>query len=73
MSATAVRQKITDFRIAPACLCRGIERSMLEGETDASRINVLEASDQSNVDARCPVMRDVRPRDGLGAENRLSK
>jgi hypothetical protein len=46
---------------------------MLEGETDASRINVLEASDQSNVDARCPVMRDVRPRDGLGAENRLSK
>ena len=39
----------TVLRTAPACLRRGIERSILDGRAAAGTISVSEASDQSKV------------------------
>ena len=65
-------QQSTVGRIDPACLRRGIERSMLEGHTEPGTISESGASDQWNVFRIDPPTRsghiegDGSRRDGRG-------
>ena len=45
----------TVFRVAPACLRRGVEASVLEGGTDAGRIGMRGVFDHSKICCDCPV------------------